>query len=583
MSEFTSQSGSGRIPTESEKRLDQEMEKFLLNQWTDTTNYDSMKDLRSYFDQRPVEDEEKVAAGEIAAQEKSPLEVGIFQNDVFYDAKKHTVFSIDAVREVGGEKLYSISTVSENGVEVKEIMTETEAQAYLAGKDLADSGMDRHLVNERSYEGTLEAPENNRQSSTAEKADKSTDNATNGKAKKRPEAAKGAKNKDKAKPAADDTAPEGDDGVAKNDAEDSKNGKTVEQAESGAFKYVSPAEQQRRLIAAFGDDKGKVSLATLQHYAQRILETEGTKSTYLSDSIDEAAKSHGYVIPEKADASATTPEDSKSDAAVISETSDQDKETPAVEQSESDATQGASEQQPPEQDTKDAEQDTEVIPAVQEDTTDASGAEQPARWEDEHQTRIDALKARDQREDAPFVRGGIIGFVQGRLDRFRKRRGKDTSDAQVHDINEKAQSATEIEAENKGKRRYVLGAAAVATAAFAVGVGILAYKMGGDHTAGSTLVQALAPGQAPLGGNGGQHTEAARNVLETYQVSRGGNGEDIMKAAGRPVSDWYNGLGQQLAEKLPNEFDKVAQNDIRVKNPGGLSQAAQNIIANWKS
>lgn len=127
--------------TDIEALLQQRMNEKRLNDWTDTDDMTSMKDMEAYLQGRPSHD---VQLDEYSRAELGdPLEQGLFQDDVFFDEEKETVYTVEARKGEGDVAVYAISTLYKNGSDQKEIMTEAEAKAYLDGKELIEASAER--------------------------------------------------------------------------------------------------------------------------------------------------------------------------------------------------------------------------------------------------------------------------------------------------------------------------------------------------------------------------------------------------------------------------------------------------------
>jgi hypothetical protein len=156
MSERAPKPESSRSASDVQDLLAQKMAEKRLDTWTDTDDLDSMKSMQDYLDNRPADESFTEQAEN---REVDPLEVGVFENDIFYDKEANAVYSIDARKDMNGESAYSVSTVLANGSERREIMTESEVKAYLAGKELLEPGSDRVNHVEAATHATSETPE----------------------------------------------------------------------------------------------------------------------------------------------------------------------------------------------------------------------------------------------------------------------------------------------------------------------------------------------------------------------------------------------------------------------------------------
>lgn len=195
---------SERIKTPLENELDADRQKLLKDQFVDTSSLESINDMQKYLANRPNEAVEVVEQpigrhstanteafveegtahlggdklyGKHAKEEQvNPLDQGIFEHDVFYDAENERVFAVEAASEVNGEKVYIISTTSSNGAEKKEIMTAGQVREYLDGIELADPGYDRQRVERgeldtSDYQLPVQSSENTSEEATSAEQD----------------------------------------------------------------------------------------------------------------------------------------------------------------------------------------------------------------------------------------------------------------------------------------------------------------------------------------------------------------------------------------------------------------------------
>lgn len=590
MSEFAPKSGSNQAPTETESLLAGKMAEHRLNQWTDTNSMDSMKDLQGYLEGRPMQGnyDEK-----ITQTEKDPLDVGIFQNDVFYDRESDTVFSIDSQREVGGEKVYSISTVNKNGSEAKEIMTEAEVRAYLQGKELVDEGSGRRLAEEGEFQGEFEtksAPE-----ATKTEGEKTDEPSAPKRQKKDKSAAKQAKTAESTSETKAEDATDADD-ASKEKADEPKKQAVF----TSKFGELSRDEQVRVIDAAYGKSNSGQNSSELLTPEQVAKHGDA-----VAESIVKAAKANGYKSPEAEQApvetttepSAPTSENKTADDAENGDTEDTSKKADTPVAPTMNGQSAASNPGNPERQTTPqtsnrnlggenvdfAEQPTRVLPVASrngsaphengdidlselEAIRNASGAE------------LDAENAADSGETEESVEASRWSRAKAAFRRGYDRIGAAYAMGQAR----AGEQMRPDEDDPNSKKRIWIAAGAAAGVLVAVGGVWLATRGIGNGGSGGNASAVSPEMVAPPANNGGDTgPEVIKNLLDGYSVPQGGHGEDVMAAAGRPSADWYGGLGSELANKLPNEFTQLAANDIRINRPGVLSEEAQKIIENW--
>lgn len=111
-----------------EAMLEQKMQEKRLSDWTDTDSMESMKDMQSYLERSPAEEQSET--------ETNPLEKGIFESDVFFDAENEVVYAIEAQGEFNGAPVYTVSESYKNGAEKKSIVSAEEAMKMVTGKEL---------------------------------------------------------------------------------------------------------------------------------------------------------------------------------------------------------------------------------------------------------------------------------------------------------------------------------------------------------------------------------------------------------------------------------------------------------------